>query len=82
MRARYSDAVFPLLLVGPGNDANLLWSWQVQFVLGTVLIGTVLLLIVARNRLAGAGQGRSGRGRAGQPCRSAGPTNLVAVPAC
>ena len=46
--ARFSDAVFPLLLLGPGHYANLLWSWQVAFVLGTVLIGGVLLLIVGR----------------------------------
>ena len=56
------DAVFPLLLLGPGHYVNLLWSWQVPFVLGTVLIGGVLLLIVARPGWPGPGSGRCGRG--------------------
>jgi hypothetical protein len=45
---RETDAVFPLVLLNLGHHANLLWAWQVQFILSTVLAGGFLLLVVAR----------------------------------
>ena len=43
---RETDAFFPLALLHLGHHANLLWAWQAQFVLSTVLAGGFLLLIV------------------------------------
>jgi hypothetical protein len=78
--ARSSDAVFPLLLLGPGNYANLLWSWQVQFVFGTVLIGSVLLLIVAHSGWPEPGRAAlAGAALAALPL--CGANGLIAVPA-
>lgn len=51
-RTSLADAFFPLLMLHLGNWDNLLWAWQIQFVLPTVLAGTVLLAIVARPTLA------------------------------
>jgi hypothetical protein len=45
-RASYSDALFPLVLLGLGQWENLLWSWQVQFISSTALAGVLLILIV------------------------------------
>jgi hypothetical protein len=39
------DAFFPLILFHGGHAENLLWSWQLEFVLSTLLDGIVLLLI-------------------------------------
>lgn len=47
-RTRLADAFFPLLLLHLGNWDNLVWAWQIQFVLPTVLAGVLLLVIVAR----------------------------------
>ena len=44
---RETDAFFPLALLHLGHHANLLWAWQVQFVLSTALAGGLLLLIVS-----------------------------------
>ncbi len=44
---RETDAFFPLILLHLGHHANLLWAWQVQFVLSTVLAGGFLLVIVS-----------------------------------
>src|SRR5205823_2555287 len=41
----YSDAFFALALLHGGHHANLLWSFQVAFVLATALAGAILLLI-------------------------------------
>ncbi|HEX8198890.1 MAG TPA: hypothetical protein VF590_00245, partial [Isosphaeraceae bacterium] len=54
---RYADAVFPLVLLHEGHHANLLWSWQVQFILSTALAGVILLLIVRRGTRPGPGAG-------------------------
>ncbi len=40
----WTDAVFPMLLLHPGNWENLVWSWQLQF---TVSVALSLLLLVA-----------------------------------
>ncbi len=47
-RTRLADAYFPLLLLHLGNWDNLVWAWQIQFVLPTVLACVFLLVIVAR----------------------------------
>lgn len=47
-RTRLADAYFPLLLLHLGNWDNLVWAWQIQFVLPTVLACVLLLVIVAR----------------------------------
>lgn len=47
-RTSVADAFFPLLLLQLGNWDNLVWAWQIQFVLPTVLACGLLLLIVAR----------------------------------
>lgn len=53
---RETDAFFPLALLHLGHAANLLWGWQVQFVLSTVLAGGILLLIVSRPGWPGTGK--------------------------
>lgn len=50
-RTSLSDAFFPLLLLHLGNWDNLVWGWQIQFVLPTVLACGLLLIIVARPTL-------------------------------
>jgi hypothetical protein len=52
---RYADAFFPLVLLHEGHHANLLWSWQVQFILSTALAGAILALIVGRGSRPGPG---------------------------
>jgi hypothetical protein len=47
-RTSLADAFFPLLLLHLGNWDNLVWGWQIQFVLPTVLACVLLLIIVAR----------------------------------
>jgi hypothetical protein len=49
-RTSVADAFFPLLLLHLGNWDNLVWGWQIQFVLPTVLACALLLIIVARPR--------------------------------
>jgi hypothetical protein len=46
-RTSVADAFFPLLLLHLGNWDNLVWGWQIQFVLPTVLACVLLLVIVA-----------------------------------
>jgi hypothetical protein len=50
-RTSLADAFFPLLLLQLGNWDNLVWGWQIQFVLPTVLACVLLLIIVARPTL-------------------------------
>ena len=45
---RTYDVLFPLLLLNPSHATNVLWSWQVQLVLSTVIAGFAILLIVSR----------------------------------
>lgn len=47
-RTSLADAFFPLLLLHLGHWDNLLWAWQIQFVLPTMLACVLLLVIVAR----------------------------------
>jgi hypothetical protein len=69
-RASYADAFFPLMLLHWGHFENLLFSWQIAFILSTVLAGAFLLLVV---RQAGALRLR--------PALLAGAC-LVALPLC
>ena len=50
-RTSVADAFFPLLLLHLGNWDNLVWGWQIQFVLPTALACAFLLVIVARGDL-------------------------------
>lgn len=43
----WTDATFSLLLLHLGHWDNLLWGWQIQFVLSTVFASVLLLVIVA-----------------------------------
>lgn len=45
-RTAVVDAFFPVALLHLGHWENLLWSWQMQFVLVTAVIGALLLLLV------------------------------------
>ena len=47
-RTSMADAFFPLLFLHLGNWDNLVWGWQIQFVLPTALACALLLVIVAR----------------------------------
>jgi hypothetical protein len=49
-RTSVADGFFPLLLLHLGNWDNLVWGWQIQFVLPTVLACVLLLVIVTRPR--------------------------------
>jgi hypothetical protein len=44
---RATDAFFPIALLHLGHWDNLLWSWQIQFVLSTALTVALLLLVVS-----------------------------------
>lgn len=43
-RVAWTDAVFPMLLLHPGNWENLIWSWQLGF---TTSVAFTLLLLVS-----------------------------------
>ncbi len=43
-RVIWTDAVFPMLLLHPGNWENLVWSWQLNF---TISVALSLLLLVS-----------------------------------
>lgn len=45
-----ADAFFPLLLLHLGNWDNLVWGWQIQFVLPTVLACILLLIVIGEPR--------------------------------
>jgi len=45
-RLIYADAFFPLLLLSVGHYENIIWTWQIQFVMSSVLIGSLFLLII------------------------------------
>ena len=47
-RTRYTDAVFPILLLEVGNWQNLFWSWQLSFVLSVLTVSLALLAITLR----------------------------------
>ena len=46
-RSSLVDAFFPLVLLHLGHWDNLVWSWQIQFVLSTLAAGIFLLVIVS-----------------------------------
>src|SRR5262249_9476383 len=48
-KLHYTDAFFPLALLHLGHWENLLWNFQVQFVLSTLLAG-LFLLTIARSQ--------------------------------
>jgi hypothetical protein len=54
-RTRYTDAFFPILLLHVGDWQNLLWSWQLSFVLSVVIVCVALLAIVLRPGLDAPG---------------------------
>jgi hypothetical protein len=45
-RIAYTDALLPLVILTPAQYDNLVWAWQVEFVLPVVLAGVLLLRIV------------------------------------
>lgn len=45
-RTSYADAFFPLLVLNPAHYQNLLWAWQVGFILPVILVGVLLLMII------------------------------------
>lgn len=49
-RTSFADAFFPIILLHLGNWDNLFWSWQLSFVVPTVLICLIILVLV-RNKL-------------------------------
>ncbi len=49
---KFVDAFFPIALLHIGNWENLVWSWQLSFVLPAVLICGVLLVMVVQPTLA------------------------------
>jgi hypothetical protein len=46
-RTRYVDAFFPLVVLHLGQMENVLWSWQIQFVVSAAVIVSLLLILVA-----------------------------------
>ena len=55
-----ADAFFPLLLLHLGNWDNLVWGWQIQFVLPTVLACALLLIVVMDPRQQSRGVNLAG----------------------
>jgi hypothetical protein len=47
-RSSYADAFFPVAFLHLGHWDNLVWSWQIQFVLSTLFASAFLLIIVFR----------------------------------
>ena len=47
-RSSYADAFFPGAFLHLGHWDNLVWSWQIQFVLSTLFASAFLLIIVIR----------------------------------
>jgi hypothetical protein len=46
-RTRLADAFFPLALLHLGHWENMVWGWEIQFVISTVLVCVWLLIIVS-----------------------------------
>ena len=51
-RTSFADAFFPIALLHLGNWDNLFWSWQITFVLPTVLTLVLLLVLVGYSTLS------------------------------
>jgi len=54
-KSAWSDAFFPLALLHWGHVENLLWAWQVGFVLSSSLAGLFLVLLVRAGASPSAG---------------------------
>jgi hypothetical protein len=52
-RLHLTDAIFPLILLHLGQAENLIWSWQVGFVVPSVLVGILLLIVVSGTSFRG-----------------------------
>jgi hypothetical protein len=48
-RTSYADAFFPLMLLHWGHFENLLFGWQIAFILSTMLAGAFLMLVVRQS---------------------------------
>jgi hypothetical protein len=53
--AAWADIVFPLALLHLGHWHNLIWGWQIQFVLSTLFGSALLLVMVTRGTQLGPG---------------------------
>src|SRR5689334_12958272 len=49
--ARYTDALFPSLLLHTGHWENLYWAWQLAFVMCVFLAGMMLLVLLTDPRM-------------------------------
>jgi len=47
-RSSYADAFFPIAFLNLGHWDNLIWSWQIQFVLSIFFASVLLLIIVTQ----------------------------------
>src|SRR5690242_10403584 len=45
-QTRLADAFFPLVLLHPGHMENVIWGWEIQFVISTGLVILWLLIII------------------------------------
>jgi hypothetical protein len=79
-RTSLADAFFPLLLLHLGQWDNLLWAWQIQFVLPTVLACVLLLVIVARPSTPPVGLAGAAAALAVASLPLAGANGLVLTP--
>jgi hypothetical protein len=79
-RTSLADAFFPLLLLHLGQWDNLVWAWQIQFVLPTVLVCAVLLAILARPSSPPSGALAAGAALAVASLPLAGANGLVLAP--
>src|SRR5262245_24981919 len=69
-RVSYADAFFPIAFLNLGHWDNLIWSWQIQFVLSILFASVLLLIIVTQGKELAPG-----------PAAIAGGC-LVALPLC
>jgi hypothetical protein len=79
-RTSLADAFFPLLLLHLGQWDNLVWAWQIQFVLPTVLVCAVLLVILARPSSPPSGSAAIGAALAVASLPLAGANGLMLAP--
>ena len=79
-RTSLADAFFPLLLLHLGQWDNLVWAWQIQFVLPTVL-ACVLLLVIVGSPMPPAGGTAIAAALAVVSLPLAGANGLVLTPA-
>ncbi len=69
-RVAFTDAFFPLAFLHFGHSENLIWSWQLVYILPVALAGSLLIIVV-----------RAGTGLSGRWCWAAGGL-LAALPFC